>query len=428
MKEPQIDESKMINEWVKKYDKRVNKISENPRPDMFRANKLLYEMLLDYFKKEKSEIEKGHQVPVAYSTATPRLLMALGFRTYVLDCFSDFLTPDVVQDYFNFVRSKGFPESTCDRVQLLLAVAISGHIPRPDLVTTDVTDCCYGDQAYRFVGWHWNVPTIEIDVPFEQDAQALDFVEEQLWDLIRFCEKEFPGVKYNEERLKKIQNITTEAQYQQERILQLSKHKPCPISGRDALRMPPRILMAHPKYPDYFAQVADEMQERIEQGITPLKDNKENSRVFWMTSAPFYDDPFSFLEQKGCASPLYEEGPGVPSRHVPGIGGIFDPDLSPVRHEAATQLTNHWAATAERRIDNVISKSKELDIDGLVHFMQWGCQTCNNMAKILGQVAEGHGIKSIYFRGSCQDQRKHNQKEFENELNEWLDLFINNKF
>ncbi len=281
------------------------------------------------------------------------------------------------------------------------------------------------------MGRYWKVPTFAIDVPFEQSMDAILYVEAQLWEFIRLCEETFPdAIKYDEGRLLQLQLWQKECSEYEKEILELGKSKPCPIAGKDALRMPPRQLYNDPGVKDYFRDLRDELKERVARGRGAMKDNIEKFRVFWMCSAPFYEDPFSFLEERGCAIPLYEEGPGVSSRYCPqdeeDSKKRFGQKLeNPIQEEAAVLVTGHWAAEADRRTNEVINLSQEYGVEGIVHFLQPGCITCNNMAKLLGLKAEAElGIKSLYIEGWAQDMDKHNEAEFEAKLEDWLKVCL----
>ena len=133
MKRREVDGSKLFRGWLEKNERRVRKIKENPDPALFKGNLLLYEMMRDYFKRELEAWESGKPMPVLYASGstTHRLWMACGFHTYVLDCFGDYLSREQVLYYLQLVRRLGFPENSCDRVQALAAIGISGHIPPP---------------------------------------------------------------------------------------------------------------------------------------------------------------------------------------------------------------------------------------------------------------------------------------------------------
>jgi hypothetical protein len=425
-----IDGGRLFREWVSKYERRVRKITESPKPGMLKANKTLYVALLAYSQRELNAWEElGERMPVAYNGAYAglRLWMAAGFHTYCMDEFSDTLPREEVPMYFEFARSKGFPDDICDRVQLMAGVGISRHIPPPSVVIGDYTDCSPANQANIWVGRYWGVPTFFLDVPFEQDIEAIEYVEKQLRDIIAFCEREIPGIKYDEEKLVQYQRYHIDATAAMKKTLELSRHVPCPMAGRDALRMVPRLLYNDPSYPEYHREVAAEIAERVEKGGGPIKEEKY--RLYWLVSAPFYADPFTFLEKQGCAIPLYEEGAGASSEvHQIGDEKRFGRKLNPIQEEATIILTGHWAGPGERRVQEVLQRCAELNIEGLVHFKQPGCVTCNAMAYWLGDKVEKElGIPSLYIQGWCQDLEKHDEAEFEARLGEWLSLCLERK-
>lgn len=435
MKSREVEGSKLFKGWLEKNERRVKKVKENPTPGLFRSNLLLYEMMRDYFKRELEAWESGKPMPVIYLAGNTviRVWMACGFHTYVQDCFSDYLSREQAPYYLKLVQKHGFPENACDRVQAVAGVGISGHIPPPSMVVGDLSDCDPGCQAVLWTGRYWGVPTTSLDVPFEQSFEAVEYLTEQILELVRFAEKEFPGIKYNEAKLLQMQALHREANVWERKILLMSKHRPCAVAGRDSLRMPPRLLYDDPRYPEYFRSLYQELKDRVDRGESVLKGGDEKFRVFWLTSAPFYEDPFKFLEERHCGIPLYEEGPGVPDKHIPGDEEsairFFGRKLeTPIQEEAGVLLCNHWAGKGERRIQEVLLRCKEVGIEGLVHFLQPGCLTCNNIARVLGERAEKEmGIKNLYIEGWAQDMEKHNEIEFEAKLEDWLKVCLADK-
>jgi benzoyl-CoA reductase/2-hydroxyglutaryl-CoA dehydratase subunit BcrC/BadD/HgdB len=428
--------AELWKEYVEKYERRIKRITENPNPTMFKSNKVLYQLMLNQARRELAAWESGSRTPVLYAegNAPLRIPMALGFRTYWTEGFADRLTKEQAAHYFQLARRLGFPENTCDRVQLAAAVGVCGDLPAPAMVFTEQSECDPMAQACLWMGRFWRVPSFAVDVPFEQDMEAIRYVEAQLWEFIHLAEETFPdAAKYDEAKLIQLQLWEMDCMAYEKDILELGKPKPCPIAGRDALRMPPRQLYDDPGVRDYFRALRDELRERVAQGRGAVKDNIERFRVFWMCSAPFYEDPFSFLEERGCAVPLYEEGPGVSTRYCPqdeedAIQRFGQRPENPVQEEAAALVTGHWSAGADRRADEVVNLSREYGVEGIVHFMQPGCLTCNNMAKLLGLRAEAElGIKNLYIEGWAQDLEKHNEAEFEAKLEDWLRVCLAEK-
>ncbi|MCZ7662933.1 MAG: 2-hydroxyacyl-CoA dehydratase family protein [Thermoleophilia bacterium] len=418
-----------------KYAARVERIATNPKRGMLRSNLLLYQAMLEYVEEELQAWEElGDDIPIWSPGAALgyRLGPAMGFHTYPLDSFTDLMTPDEARWSMDYARKRGFPSDICDRIQNIGTLMVSGRLPQISLVTLEFNDCSQGAQANLWAGREVGSKIYTFDVPFEQDMEAVRYVEEQLREMIDIAVKNIPGVKYDresEERLIEYQRTYREAMHWQRKIAELAAQKPCPISGRDALRMPARQLCWKPSFVEYFKESYEELSERAGTGEGPLT-GPERFRVLWTATAPFYTDPFGYLEERGCAVPVYEEGTACATYYVPGEGEqYFGQELeNPIQEEAATLLSDHWAGTAERRIWEVTMRCRQLGIDGIVHFEQGGCVTCNGSARVMGERIESElDIPSLYIRGWCQDLEKHDEQAFEAQLGEWLEICTRRK-
>jgi hypothetical protein len=73
-------------------------------------------------------------------------------------------------------------------------------------------------------------------------------------------------------------------------------------------------------------------------------------------------------------------------------------------------------------------RCRQVGIEGLVHFLQPGCVTCNSLARVLGDRVENElGIKNLYIEGWAQDLEKHNEADFEAKLEDWLKVSLAEK-
>jgi len=438
----------IYREWEGKYTRRVNKIRENPNPALLKSNLLEYEILRDEAVEEAETFESGSKEPVLYCNAnTPdRFFKAMGFRTNNIEFNADRLTRDQVERYFALGRAHGFTDNTCDRVFLTHTTGICGDYPPPDIVFATVCDCeLITSQAMLSAARYWGVPLIGIDMPFIEEAEmgpaeyldAIKFMRRQMEEIIKTCEDMFPGrIKYDADKLEEYQVMDREFSKAGQDVMRLiANARPCPISGRDALRMAPNHIVGDPRVAEYMRQFRDEVKERIRQGISPLKDNIERFRLYWMCSAPFFEDPFSFLEARGVSNPLYEESAFGANlrytvRNYEEAERRFGRRLrDPLEEEAAVNATNHWAGSGNRRISEVLYHCREFGIDGIVHFMLQGCLPLNNIERITGERAEKElGVKNFYMRDvHCQDMERFNEAEFEANLWDWLEMCLAEK-
>ena len=441
-----VGKHNIFHEWLEKYDRRIKKITEKPDPSLMKSNLLLYQVLRDEAHKGTEFFESKSEVPVIYHTenAPDRFFEALGFEAINLELNADHLDRKQCERYFKLGRSYGFPDNLCDRVQLSHAVGISGDFPPPSVVFAVVGDCDLMSQAMASVARYWEVPLIGVDMGFQEEVEmgqneyhrAMQFALDQMKEVIEFCENKWPDyIKYNDSKLEKYQIINREFTLSAEEVFQLiSKARPCPISGRDALRMAPTQVPDDPRVAEYINMYLDEVKKKIERGESPLRDNIEKMRLYWMTSAPFFEDPFSFLEERGISIPLYEEGMGVPMRY--NIRDYEEAErrfgrrmADPLEEEAALFATHHWGATGNRRTLEVLRRCRDAGIDGLVHFELEGCLALNNIARITGERVEKElDVKNFYAVDvHCQDMERFNESEFEESIWNWVQVCLAEK-
>ncbi len=408
---------------IAKYQRRIKKIRENPDPTMAKSNLLLYELWLEWSERELKAWQEGE--PFAYFESNIwRLLWAMGFHTVFLETFADRLKSPETERYFDLVRRKGYPADACDRTQLGAALAISGDLPRPSLVATHQNECDSIFQEALWAGRFYKVPTFAMDIPLDDSWEAVQYVTEQIKEMISFAEKEVPGIKYDEQKLIDQQQKEEICSGIMVEIRDLARVSPCPVSGRDALRMPSVDLFQEPKLVDYLEALRDELRDRVEQKKGAVEE--ERMRVYWLTSAPFYYDAFGFLASRGASVPLYEEGPGVGRHYQVGDEVKYGRKLTPLEEEAAFLCYFHWAGPAEtRRMEEILLRAREFNIDALVHFQQIGCATCNGCARIIAEKAEKEmGVTSLIIDGWCQDRDKFDQSAFEASLEDLVSMTL----
>ncbi|MEW6034272.1 MAG: 2-hydroxyacyl-CoA dehydratase family protein [Chloroflexota bacterium] len=420
----------LLEKEIAKYERRVKKIEDNPDPKMMKSNKLLYELQRDYYKQLLNEWQEGRPFAYFEDVAPYRVLLAMGLRPIWLEILGDYLPRQEVKEYLELARAAGFPDNACDRVQLSAGVFLAGargDIPAPRFSVTLQGDCDGITQVALWAGRRFKIPFMGLDVPFGDDWESLKYMEAQIRDMIQLVEEKVPGAhKLDEEKLVEYQEIEKQRQHVEAEILEIAKAKPCPLAGRDALRIPPWHICDDPRVVDYYREMRDELKAKTskKEGIAI----EEKARVMWLVSAPFFTDGFRFLEERGIAVPLYEVGPGVPMVRQIGDDRQYGRHLTPLEEEAARCVTPRWNGPLERRWGDIYARCKQYGIDGLVHFQQPGCQTCIAHARVIADKAERElGIPSLEVEGYCQDAERHNEVEFANKVSSFADWLLERK-
>jgi benzoyl-CoA reductase/2-hydroxyglutaryl-CoA dehydratase subunit BcrC/BadD/HgdB len=425
----------LFEEYVERYRKRVEKIDGAPSATMLHSNRTLYELLLRRHETMLKEWRAGRPFCITADAAPYDLIEAMGMRAYSWEMAGDFLMRRFVPEYLRRIRATGFPDYGCDRVQLaasFIQAADAGEVPKPDCVCVTRADCNGMTEALVWAGRHFGVPTVVLDcpltthVPFEIRWEALQYVVEQFHDMIRLFEKEIPGVKYDEAKLRESLEIYAQSRKYQAKFRELLKAKPCPAAGRDAGRMPPLDIVGDPLIVEYYREAAEEIEERVKAGIGGAV-KEEKARVGFLSSFPFFIDGFAPLEERGVACPYYEVGPGA--LPLPTIDAeTWGRKLTPLECQAAWPLNDPWLGVWQRRYEDVRQACIDLDLDGLVHYAMPGCETNNGSGRILAKKLEEElGVASVEVEYHCQDEASFNQADYVEKMHDFAELLIQRK-
>jgi len=418
-----------IEEEIRRNQRRIDRILENPDPTKLKANKILYELERD-LRIAQLESWRSGKPPLANSDHLPQLVRGLGCTG--LDLFGAADRTVLATDYFDILRANSFPDDACDRTVVIIALCISGNFPPPNFVLSTSFACPMECISPKAIAEYFKVPIFHIDTTLETGEEALKYVADQVGELIEFAQAKVPGIRYDEEKLLEAMEMDRLAHDCAKEIHQLRKQVPCPLSGQDAFRLPrpPSIYPDAGKAVEYWRVYTEEVKERAEKGYGVLADEK--LRFLWVVTGPFYFNPFDLLAKRGVAVPALQFG--VMSRWYGAEYGFigdkteYGRELTPLEEQARFLNGNTWAGLGSRWVDSTLNMAKDLKCDGIVYFLQLGCSASGGVARIVVERAEKElGIPTLLLEGRQLDPSYKSQKECEAELDAFINLCLNRK-
>jgi benzoyl-CoA reductase/2-hydroxyglutaryl-CoA dehydratase subunit BcrC/BadD/HgdB len=304
-------------------------------------------------------------------------------------------------------------EHTCDRTIIIVPMVLNGDFPKPDFLYNTNFECIPIFLSFNSIARQLNIPIFMVDRHFDaysltEDEEKLQYLKSQLEKVIEFVEDKIPGCKYNEDKLKELQYYDRLFVQKNQELYDLRKHIPCPIPGRDAFReLRLASVYPHPqKVIDYMRIYVEEMAEKAARGEGAVE-GEEKLRLLWSVSGPFFADPFGWLAKKGVAVPAAEMSVFNMwfSRRQPIWGDPWKGrELTPLEEEAR-QLDWVWGRLGDWWVQTNINTCKDLKLDGIVYFMQWGCSVTNNLGKVIVETAEKEcGIPTLLIEGRMLDE------------------------
>ncbi len=414
---------------VQKYRRRVKAIRANPDPTKLQANLLLYELSLEQAEHRWRWFEEGR--PFAYCDGGPPALMrALGMEVMALAGDADRLGANAAP-YLDLGKRYRYHESLCDRVLAGQGLAVSDDYVPPSFVAACNYPCTPHTLAMVSLGQHFQVPTCALDMSDDYSPDTIDYLVEQMQELIEVAEAKVPKVKFDEEKLAREQANEKRGDELLSAVQDLKSHIPSPVSGLDVIRIP-RFFYHNPeKSIVYLENYLEEMHDRIAKGIAPVPDEKV--RLMWTVSAPlFTENVWNFLHEKDASMVCYDAGGEFGCQEsmmeelgFPPVSKLIGRQATPLEEVAGDMARGVWSGRVERRILTTIAVCRRYHLDGIVHFQQSGCPMGQSTAQIMSERIEAElSIPSLLLDGRMLDQEWYNETQVFSQLEEFIDVCV----
>jgi hypothetical protein len=186
----------------------------------------------------------------------------------------------------------------------------------------------------------------------------------------------------------------------------------------------------------FLRRQTEEIANRAAKGIGSVP-GEEKLRVAWLATGPFGSGVFDMLHKKGVSVPWFQHGytchqMGYRDFARFGYGGDeneFKRKLTPLEEIARASLHNSWAGRGiERWIESVTHVCRELNIEAVVQFLHTGCVTTGGIAKVMAEILEAKlGLPVLNVQGRQNDWSQEDERQFQEEVNEFIDMCLANK-
>jgi benzoyl-CoA reductase/2-hydroxyglutaryl-CoA dehydratase subunit BcrC/BadD/HgdB len=177
----------------------------------------------------------------------------------------------------------GFSRDLCSYARLDIGGAVPGGLPKPDFLLCCNNICGTVVKWYEELARYFDVPMFLFDTPFihtEKTEHATEYVRQQCLELVKFLERQ-TGREFTLERFAETAMLSVQAVELWRGVLKTAENRPSPFTCFDAfIHMAPIVtLRGTQTVVDYYTLLKNEMEERVEQGIGAVKD--ERYRLIW---------------------------------------------------------------------------------------------------------------------------------------------------
>ena len=155
-----------------------------------------------------SQIRHGIKHPEATAWTnlfTPvEILQCFDLFCLSAEALSSFWSGFFIEDRFiDDAEAAGFAPTLCSYHKCFLGSALSGVTTKPAFAVTTSTVCDANFNTFRFIEKHCGIPTVFLDIPSVSTPEGVQYVVNQLKELIHALEKH-TGKPFDIDRLREI--------------------------------------------------------------------------------------------------------------------------------------------------------------------------------------------------------------------------------
>jgi len=372
--------------------------------------------------------DRHHKIAWVTSGAPVEILKALDFfvvypENHAAICGAARKTVEISKE----AEDAGYSQDICSYARTDIGTMLSGktpvgRIPPPDLLLACTNICQTVLYWYRVIAQHFEVPLILIDTPFvygrEATGHALEYAKQQLETAIPIAEK-VAEKPLEQKKLKEVARLGKMATELWLEILKRNRHRPAPISVMDQfIHMAPIVEMrGDPDTVDFYAAMLNEVEERIEQGIGAVLD--ERARILWDNLPIWY-------RLRYLAEFLGKHGVALVASTYTNAWGELAPYLDSERVMDSLALAYTYPILNRgtgHKLETMRGMIHDYDLDGVILHSDRSCKPYSvGQMDQRDRILRDEGIPALLLEADHSDSRAFSEAQVANRLAAFVEM------
>lgn len=348
--------------------------------------------------------------------------------------------------YIKEAERHAHSEDVCTYVKCDVGMLMKGNIgptgqklPPPDILLLSYTGC------FTFMKWfetlkreYPNAEVVMIHTPYQEGGkmtpEMINYMVKQMHEEVIPKMERVSGVKYDENKLKKILEFSKEAEDWITKIFETPKHKPSPIDAYFAgvyYIGPINIgFRGTPEAVEYYKELYSEIQERIRLGlgpVTPEGEVKEEKFRLVVEGPPNWTSFREFWKI------FYDMGAVIVASSYTKVGGVYDlgwrhdPE-KPLQSLAEYCMNCYTNLNIPQRIDLLTKCIEEYQADG---YVTNSIKSCNSFSAgqlaMMREIEDKLEIPVGFIESDLVDPRYFSYSNIKNRLESYFQMLSQRK-
>jgi bcr-type benzoyl-CoA reductase subunit B len=319
----------------------------------------------------------------------------------------------------------GYSRDLCSYARSDIACAAAGGgpiggLPKPDFLVCCNNICGTVLKWYEVQARQYNVPLFILDTPFihtKFTEAARKYVIAQTYEYIEFLEKQ-TGKKMDFEKMAEVSRLAVKGLRLWQEVLDTAAHKPAPMTAFDAFFHLALIvtLRGTQVAVDYYRQLADEMKQRIADGVAMIPNEKY--RLLWDNLPVWYRTKWlsdKFASHNACLAG---------DTYTSAWSGVLD--LIDENNFIETGAVAYSSVYINVSLDQMFETLKKLirkyDVDGLVMHSNRSCKPYSlGQYDLQKMVTRELNIPTLILEADMVDERSFSESQIETRIDAFME-------
>ncbi len=384
------------------------------------------EIMTNYYIEAKTAEQTGKKVAWITSGGPVEFLIAMDvIPVYPENHGAMIGASKMGVDLCEKAEEMGYSRDLCSYARSDIACAVTGGgpiggLPKPDFLVCCNNICGTVLKWYEVQARYYNVPLFILDTPFIHTTfsdAARNYVIAQTYEYIEFLEKQ-TGKKMDFDRMADVSRLAVKGLRLWQEVLDTAAHKPAPMTAFDAFFHLALIvtLRGTQTAVDYYQQLADEMKQRIAEGIAMIPNEKY--RLLWDNLPVWYKTKWlsdKFASYQACL---------VGDTYTSAWSGVLD--LIDENNFIETGAVAYSSVYINVSLDQMFETLKKLiqkyDVDGLIMHSNRSCKPYSlGQYDLQKMVMKKLGIPTLMLEADMVDERSFSESQIETRIDAFME-------
>lgn len=340
-------------------------------------------------------------------------LAAAGITPLSVEAFSGFSSGIHAEQFFlNKTKEDGEPETLCSFHRVFHGAMSCGVLPPPKMLIYTNIACDANMISFPYVIERYQIPSFFVEVPYEQNDEAVHYVAGQLKEMVSFISDTTKKTVSEPELRKAVAAGRRTSQYYLEMLKYVGTH---------ALKGPVESDL-YPVYSGHIMMGTKQAETYNRKMLADIKKagNNDAVRLLWLHMIPF-------LQPSICQNLGYST-----KARITAVDLVYDSMFDiwiddPYEAMAYRMVHSVYNGNVNWRIERALEYARSTNTEGIVVFAHWGCKSTFGGSGLFAKAFEEAGFPTLILNGDGGDPSNCADGQMATRLGAFIEMLEQNR-